>query len=74
MCRDWRRNRIAYLFAMPAVVVIFAVIVFPFFYNVVLSLSEHVAHAIFTIGVSSGLHNYAKCSPIPMLWGHGAYS
>ena len=34
------RNRLAYLFAFPAVVVIFAVIVFPFFYNLVLSLSD----------------------------------
>ena len=38
--RDWRRNRIAYLFVLPAVVAIFAVIVFPFFYNIVLSLSN----------------------------------
>jgi arabinogalactan oligomer/maltooligosaccharide transport system permease protein len=38
--RDWRRNRIAYLFVLPSIVCIFAVIVFPFFYNIVLSLSN----------------------------------
>src|SRR6185295_2506941 len=39
MC-DLRRNRIAYLFVLPSIICIFAVIVFPFFYNIVLSLSN----------------------------------
>jgi arabinogalactan oligomer/maltooligosaccharide transport system permease protein len=38
--RDWRRNRLAYLFVLPSIVAIFAVIVFPFFYNIILSLSN----------------------------------
>jgi len=38
--RDWRRNRLAYLFVLPSIVAIFAVVVFPFFYNIVLSLSN----------------------------------
>ena len=38
--QDWRRNPIAYWFAMPAVVVVFAVIVFPFFYNILISFSN----------------------------------
>ena len=40
LVHDWRRNRIAYLFVLPSIVCIFAVIVFPFFYNIVLSLSN----------------------------------
>jgi arabinogalactan oligomer/maltooligosaccharide transport system permease protein len=38
--QDWRRNRIAYLFALPAVITVFAVIVFPFFYNILISFSN----------------------------------
>lgn len=40
IARDWRRNAIAYVFVMPAVLCIVAVIVFPFLYNIVLSLSN----------------------------------
>ncbi len=37
---DWRLNRFAYLLAYPALIVIFATIVFPFFYNIVISFSN----------------------------------
>ena len=37
---DLRGNPTAYAFALPAVIVIFAVIVFPFCWNIVLSLSD----------------------------------
>jgi arabinogalactan oligomer/maltooligosaccharide transport system permease protein len=40
LAQDWPRNRIAYLFAFPAVAVVFCVVVFPFFYNIVLSFSN----------------------------------
>ncbi len=66
--RDWRRNRLAYLFAMPAVVVIFAVIVFPFFYNLVLSLSD-MSLVRFKDWRVVGLQNYAEVLSDPMLWG-----
>jgi len=66
--RDWRQNRIAYLFAMPAVVVIFAVIVFPFFYNLVLSLSD-MSLVRFRDWRVVGLQNYAEVLTDPMLWG-----
>ncbi len=37
---DFSRNRLAYLFILPAFLVILLTIAFPFFYNVVLSLSN----------------------------------
>jgi len=40
VARDWKRNRLAYIFAFPALFVIFATIVFPFFYNIVISFSN----------------------------------
>jgi arabinogalactan oligomer/maltooligosaccharide transport system permease protein len=68
LIRDWRRNRLAYLFAMPAVIVIFAVIVFPFFYNLVLSLSD-MSLVRFKDWRVVGLQNYAEVLSDPMLWG-----
>jgi arabinogalactan oligomer / maltooligosaccharide transport system permease protein len=38
--KDWQKNRIAYLFVLPALLVILFTIAFPFIYNVVLSLSN----------------------------------
>jgi arabinogalactan oligomer/maltooligosaccharide transport system permease protein len=66
--RDLRRNRLAYLFAMPAVVAIFAVIVFPFFYNLVLSLSD-MSLTRFQDWQVVGLQNYAEVLSDPVLWG-----
>jgi arabinogalactan oligomer/maltooligosaccharide transport system permease protein len=66
--RDWRRNRLAYLFAMPAVVVILAVIVFPFCYNIVLSLSD-MSLVRFKDWRVVGMQNYAEVLTDPMLWG-----
>jgi len=66
--RDWPRNRLAYLFAFPAVLVIFAVIVFPFFYNLVLSLSD-MSLTRFQDWRVVGLQNYAEVLTDPMLWG-----
>jgi arabinogalactan oligomer/maltooligosaccharide transport system permease protein len=66
--RDWRRNRLAYLFAMPAVIVVFAVIIFPFFYNLVLSLSD-MSLVRFKDWRVVGLQNYAEVLADPMLWG-----
>lgn len=59
LIQDWRRNRLAYLFVLPAVITIFAVIVFPFFYNVVLSLSN-MSLAHFRDWRVSGFQNYAE--------------
>jgi arabinogalactan oligomer/maltooligosaccharide transport system permease protein len=68
LVRDWPRNRIAYLFALPSVLVIFAVIVFPFFYNLVLSLSN-MSLVHFRDWSIVGLQNYAEVLTDPMLWG-----
>jgi len=38
--KDWKSNRLAYIFILPSLVVILLTIVFPFLYNVVLSLSN----------------------------------
>ncbi len=37
---DWKTNRIAYIMAAPALALIFLTIVYPFFYNIVLSFSN----------------------------------
>lgn len=66
--RDLRRNTLAYLLAMPAVIVIFAVIVFPFFYNLILSLSD-MSLTRFRDWRVVGLQNYAEVLTDPMLWG-----
>ncbi len=65
--RDWRRNRVAYLFVLPAVVAIFAVVVFPFCYNVVLSLSN-MSLVHFQDWQVVGLQNYAEVLTDPTLW------
>ncbi|HEX5471154.1 MAG TPA: extracellular solute-binding protein [Lacipirellulaceae bacterium] len=66
LARDWRRNRLAYLFVLPSVVCIFAVIVFPFFYNIVLSLSN-MSLANFRDWRVVGLQNYREVLTDPMI-------
>ena len=66
--RDLPRNPLAYFFALPAVLVIFAVIVFPFFYNLVLSLSD-MSLTRFRDWQVVGLQNYQEVLTDPMLWG-----
>jgi arabinogalactan oligomer/maltooligosaccharide transport system permease protein len=68
LVRDLRPNRTAYLFAAPAVVLVFAVIVFPFFSNLVLSLSD-MSLARFRDWRVVGLQNYAEVLSDPRLWG-----
>ncbi len=65
--RDWRRNRLAYLFVLPSIVCIFAVIVFPFFYNIVLSLSN-MSLSNFRDWQVVGLRNYAEVFTDPKIW------
>ncbi len=67
LLRDWRRNRIAYLFVLPSIVCIFAVVVFPFFYNIVLSLSN-MSLANFRDWRVVGLQNYAEVLTDPKIW------
>ncbi|MCC7476639.1 MAG: extracellular solute-binding protein [Pirellulales bacterium] len=66
-CRDWRQNKLAYLFAFPSIVCIFAVIVFPFFYNIVLSLSN-MSLANYRDWRVVGLRNYAEVFVDPNIW------
>lgn len=68
LIRDLRGNWIAYAFALPAIIVIFAVIVFPFLYNLVLSLSD-MSLTRFRDWRVVGLQNYAEVLTDPMLWG-----
>jgi arabinogalactan oligomer/maltooligosaccharide transport system permease protein len=65
--RDWRRNRLAYLFVLPSVVAVFAVIVFPFFYNIVLSLSN-MSLANFQDWQFAGFRNYRDVLTDPIIW------
>jgi arabinogalactan oligomer/maltooligosaccharide transport system permease protein len=65
--RDWRRNRLAYMFVLPAMIVIFAVIIFPFFYNIVLSLSN-MSLANFQDWQVVGFRNYAEVITDPNIW------
>ena len=65
---DLRRNPTAYAFALPAVAVIFAVIVFPFVWNLVLSLSD-MSLVRFRDWRVVGLQNYAEVLSDPKLWG-----
>ena len=67
LVRDWRRNRLAYLFVLPSIVCIFAVIVFPFFYNIVLSLSN-MSLANFRDWRVVGLQNYVEVLTDPKIW------
>jgi arabinogalactan oligomer/maltooligosaccharide transport system permease protein len=64
---DWRRNRLAYLFVLPAMITIFAVIVFPFCYNIVLSLSD-MSLVRFKNWRIVGLANYVEVFSDPALW------
>ena len=65
---DLRHNPTAYAFALPAVAVIFAVIVFPFVWNLVLSLSD-MSLVRFRDWRVVGLQNYAEVLSDPKLWG-----
>ncbi len=65
---DLRANPTAYLFAFPAVAMIFAVIVFPFVWNIVLSLSD-MSLTRFRDWRIVGFQNYAEVLTDPRLWG-----
>jgi arabinogalactan oligomer/maltooligosaccharide transport system permease protein len=64
--QDLRRDPVAYLFALPAVVIIFAVIVFPFFYNVLISFSN-MSLGHFHDWQIVGLQNYIELFTDPEL-------
>lgn len=65
---DWRRNPTAYWFSLPAMAVILAVIVYPFLYNLVLSLSD-MSLSRFRDWRVVGLQNYAEVLSDGRLWG-----
>jgi arabinogalactan oligomer/maltooligosaccharide transport system permease protein len=67
LVRDWRRNRLAYLFVLPATVAVFAIIVFPFCYNIVLSLSN-MSLGNFRDWQVVGLQNYVEVLADPKIW------
>jgi arabinogalactan oligomer / maltooligosaccharide transport system substrate-binding protein/arabinogalactan oligomer / maltooligosaccharide transport system permease protein len=64
---EWSRNRIAYWFLMPAMIAIFAVIVFPFIYNILLSLSD-MSLVRFKNWRVVGFQNYAEVLSDPVIW------
>lgn len=57
--RDLRRNRLAYAFALPSLLVIFLVVVFPLVFNIVLSFSNMSLQS-FRDWEIVGFHNYAS--------------
>lgn len=65
--RDWRRHKLAYVFVLPSFVVIAATIVYPFFYNVVLSLSN-MSLRHFQDWEMIGLQNYAQVFQESVFW------
>ena len=67
LARDWRRNRLAYIFVGPALIVILLTIVFPFFYNVVLSLSN-MSLRNFKDWQITGFQNYVAVIRDPMFF------
>jgi len=56
---DFRKNRIAYIFFMPAFLGIMAVIIFPFIYNIFISLSNYSLRT-FNDWDIIGFHHYAR--------------
>jgi arabinogalactan oligomer/maltooligosaccharide transport system permease protein len=67
LARDWRRNRLAYFFVLPSIICIFSVVVFPFFYNIVLSLSN-MSLANFRDWQVVGLQNYREVLSDSKIW------
>ncbi|MFA7331858.1 MAG: extracellular solute-binding protein [Candidatus Delongbacteria bacterium] len=65
--RDWRRHRLAYVFVLPSFVVIAATIVYPFFYNIMLSLSN-MSLRHFQSWEMIGLQNYAQVFQESVFW------
>jgi ABC-type glycerol-3-phosphate transport system permease component len=57
--RDWRKNRIVYIFITPALLVIAATVVFLFLYNIVISLSN-MSLRNFRDWQVTGLQNYLE--------------
>lgn len=68
LASDWRRNPLAYLYVLPAALVVFAVIVFPLLFNVVLSLSN-MSLLNFRDWQIVGLQNYTEVLTDPKLGG-----
>jgi arabinogalactan oligomer/maltooligosaccharide transport system permease protein len=57
LMRDFPRNRLAYLFVLPALLIIFLTVVFPFAYNIALSFSN-MSLKHFRDWEVIGFHNY----------------
>ncbi|HEY4234119.1 MAG TPA: extracellular solute-binding protein [Lacipirellulaceae bacterium] len=64
---EWPRNRVAYWFLLPALITIFAVIVFPFFYNIAISFSD-MSLVRFKNWRIVGFQNYAEVFSDWNLW------
>ena len=64
---DWNKNRLAYLLVGPSLVVIFLTIVYPFFYNVVLSFSN-MSLRNFQDWQVTGLQNYQEVFTEPKFY------
>ncbi len=64
--RDWRHNPTAYLCVLPAAALIFAVVIFPLSYNIMLSLSN-MSLTHFRDWQIVGLQNYAEVLTDPKL-------
>ena len=65
--RDWKQNRMAYLLVIPSFIVIALTIVFPFCYNVILSLSN-MSLRHFQDWQIIGLQNYVQVFREGIFW------
>ena len=67
VARDYQRNNIAYIFFLPAFVAIMGVVIFPFFYNIFISLSNYSLRT-FNDWQIIGFHHYIKVLTDPQFY------
>ncbi|MEM8677915.1 MAG: extracellular solute-binding protein [Planctomycetota bacterium] len=60
MLRDLRKNSLAYLFVFPSIAIIFLTVVFPFLFNIVLSVSNMSMKHFYDWEIV-GFHHYLAC-------------
>ena len=64
---DFKQNRIAYIFFMPALLAIISVVIFPFIYNIVISLSNYSLRT-FNDWQLIGFYHYSKVFGDPQFY------
>jgi len=64
---DYKNNKVAYAFFMPAFLAIISVVIFPFFYNIFISLSNYSLRT-FNNWELIGMHHYIKVFEDPQFY------